>query len=220
MQRGLPERSSAQLGSTMSTDAPLKPLPWHERLSSQKVGKRSGEKTADDAIVTNLSVDSLRWIRKHRKADCNEKVPLSYAHERQLREIFQGLDLTDSGIIDLGALQAAAEYVEKSTKGKVGELKNILSMFESMDEDGNGEIDFHEFTTAMTGSSRSAMNVMSADDIERMQRLFVDFASMRRREFAVKTIDAVWLVTCSHRSMTLTLTHILFLSTVGKAALA
>jgi hypothetical protein len=177
---------------SLDTQPPPKPaVPWYERLSSQKVGKRAEEKKADDAIVTNLSVDSLRWIRKHRKVDCDEKVPLSYAHERQLREIFQGLDLTNSGIIDLSALQAAAIYVENSTRGKVGELKNIQAMFESMDEDGNGEIDFHEFTTAMTGSSRSAMNVMSADDVERMQRLFVDFANMRRRDFAVKTIDAV-----------------------------
>ncbi len=164
------------------------PEPFWERLSAKTVETKK-VKTADDALVTTLDHEALNWIKSHRKSDSNEKVALSHAHERQLREIFNGLDIDGCGIINLESLQEAAKYVEESTKGKVGAFTNIQQMFQSMDEDGNGEVDFHEFTTAMTGTSKSAMANMSESDIARMNKKFVEFANLRRRDHAITTLS-------------------------------
>jgi hypothetical protein len=173
--------------SSISTVSTQGPDPFWVRLSAKAVEVKK-IKTADDALVTTLDHEALNWIKSHRKSDSNEKVALSHAHERQLREIFNGLDIDGCGIINLESLQEAAKYVEESTKGKVGAFTNIQQMFESMDEDGNGEVDFHEFTTAMTGTSKSAMSNMSESDIARMNKKFVEFANLRRRDHAISSL--------------------------------
>ena len=176
-----------QSSTVTSSSVTRGPDPFWERLSAKTVETKK-VKTADDALVTTLDHEALHWIKSRRKTDSNEKVALSHAHERQLREVFNGLDIDGCGIINLESLQEAAKYVEESTKGKVGAFTNIQQMFQSMDEDGNGEVDFHEFTTAMTGSSKSAMARMSESDIARMNKKFVEFANLRRRDHAITSL--------------------------------
>jgi len=162
---------------------------WHDRLALSSRGKTRPPRTADDALLSTLQPDALKWIKTRRRLDSNAKVVISYARERQLREIFRGLDLQGVGVIDLKSLQKAAQYCEETTKGTVGAFKNIQAMFEGMDDDGNGEVDFAEFTGAMMGSTKSAVGVMSEQDIERLQRKFVEYAVENKRQHAIRAIE-------------------------------
>jgi len=64
-------------------------------------------------------------------------------------------------------------------------------MFEAMDEDGDGTVDFHEFTIAMTGSAKSTVDSASEYDVDRLTKRFIEFANIRRRELALDAISTV-----------------------------
>jgi len=169
-----------------------KPPTAYDRLykNTQKV---KVEKTANDALLTTLSAQTLRFLKKRRKATSFEKVPLTYYRERQLRAIFNGLDFDKMGTIHLDLVKDAANYAEEKLKPKKGEpvFKNIQLMFEAMDEDGDGTVDFHEFTIAMTGSAKSTVDSASEYDVDRLTKRFIEFANIRRRERALDVISSV-----------------------------
>lgn len=103
--------------------------------------KHRPPKTADDAIVSALPSDTLRWIKKRRQHNCKMKVAMTHHRETQLRDIFRGLDYTEDGEIDLNNLKSASAYVEESLKGQNGDkLNNLQEMFAAMDDDGNGVV--------------------------------------------------------------------------------
>lgn len=76
-----------------------------ERLFKHKKGISRPEKTAADALVSDLPSDTLRWIKKRRNVDCKQKVVLSHHRERQLREIFNGIDVEKRGEINIAQLE-------------------------------------------------------------------------------------------------------------------
>ena len=61
-----------------------------------------------------------------------------------------------------------------------------------MDEDGNGdgEVDFHEFTIAMTGSATSTIDSASEYDVERLTKRFIEYANITQREIAIANTEA------------------------------
>lgn len=99
--------------------------------------RNSRTRESNEAIVSCLPCETLRWIKKRRKINSKLKVAMSFFRERQLREIFNGLDYKTQGEIDLNDLKLAVQYVEDSLKGRKGEqLQNLQGMFAAMDEDG------------------------------------------------------------------------------------
>ena len=46
---------------------------------------------SNEAIVSCLPCETLRWIKKRRKINSKLKVAMSFFRERQLREIFTGI---------------------------------------------------------------------------------------------------------------------------------
>ena len=131
-----------------SSDADLQ-INFGERLFRHRKGNPRPEKTAEDALISNLPVDTLKWIKKRRTINCKQKVVLSHHRERQLREIFNGIDVLKKGEIDIAALEEAIGFVEERIKKIKGleALTNLKEVFRSMDEDGNGNVDFQEFTS-------------------------------------------------------------------------
>ena len=165
--------------------------PVIERLfKSEK--KNKVIRTADDALLSTLPTTTLKHLKARRKVNSFEKVPLTYYRERQLRSIFQGLDFDGMGDIHLELVKEAADYAEEKLKPKRGEpvFTNVRGMFEAMDEDGDGTVDFHEFTIAMTGSSSSTMDKATEHDVERLTARFLEFANIKKRERAIEEIDA------------------------------
>ena len=162
-----------------------------ERLFRNKQ-KIKVEKTANDALLTTLSAETLRFLKKRRNASSFEKVPLTLYRERQLRAIFKGLDFDKMGTIHLDLVKDAANYAEAKLKPKRGQpvFNNIQKMFEAMDEDGDGTVDFHEFTIAMTGNAKSTMDTASEYDVERLTKRFIEFANIRKRERALNKIES------------------------------
>jgi hypothetical protein len=182
-------------GSTSVVGASLKTHSSYvdvtERLhQNQKRGERKA-KTADDALLSSLPSDALRWIKKRRKINSFEKVVLTHFRERQLRDIFRGLDFDGMGTIHLDLVKDAANYAEEKLRPKRGKpvFTNIQGMFAAMDEDGDGTVDFHEFTIAMTGSSTSQMDNATEQDVDKLTRRFIEFANIRRRERAVEGVN-------------------------------
>jgi Ca2+-binding EF-hand superfamily protein len=153
--------------------------------------RKKVERTADDALICTLPSDTLKYIKARRKVDSFEKVPLTFFRERQLRNIFQGLDFDGMGTIHLDLVCDAADYAEEKLKPKKGKpvFVNIKQMFEAMDEDGDGTVDFHEFTIAMTGSSSSTIDTADEHDVDRLTKRFIEFADIRKRERALDHID-------------------------------
>ena len=163
--------------------------PVIERLCKREK-KNKVVRTADDALLSTLPTATLKFLKARRKVNSFEKVPLTYYRERQLRSIFRGLDFDGMGDIHLDLVKEAADYAEEKLKPKRGQpvFTNVRGMFEAMDEDGDGTVDFHEFTIAMTGSSSSTMDRATEHDVERLTARFLEFANIKKRERAVKVI--------------------------------
>lgn len=164
--------------------------PFVERLFRNEK-KHKAERTADDALLSTLPSDTLKFLKARRKKESFEKVPLTYYRERQLRAVFRGLDFDGMGTIHLELVKDAADYAEEKLKPKRGPpvFVNVRGMFEAMDEDGDGTVDFHEFTIAMTGSSSSAIDSASEHDVENLTSRFLEFANIKKRERAVQMIQ-------------------------------
>lgn len=76
----------------------------------------------------------------------------------------------------------AIAYVEAHTKGPsiFGDPKKVKEIFEEMDADGSGTVDFDEFVTALTSDSKSGTN--SGNELSKLQNTFYEFANMHRRQ--------------------------------------
>ena len=105
----------------------------------------------------------------------------------QLRSIFRGLDFDGSGEIDIDELKDAVKFVANADTGSpplIEKPEEIVQLFESMDIDKNGTVDFDEFLVGMTTSS-AAGAVGSA----KMANAFFDFANQHRRQTIVDQIN-------------------------------
>lgn len=162
---------------------------WVSRLyikPNKQEKKTKHVPTVNDALISALPSDTLKWMRQRRTPMYTGKVAISIFQERQLREIFNGLDLENNGVINLAQLQEAARYVENSTKDSVTPLKNVYELFANMDDDGNGEVDFHEFTQAMIISK-----ARSEIEVQRMHQKFIEFSFTKKREYSLKCIEEI-----------------------------
>lgn len=146
---------------------------------------------ANQALVSDLPTHTLKWIKKRRSMDTDTKVVLSPHGERQLRGMFNSLDINKSGTISLTELTEAIEYVQTKTKGTRGleAFQNIAGVFAAMDDNGDGTIDFNEFTHGMTGTANSAFEKASPYDIEKLFSYFVEFGERKQREHALRRIS-------------------------------
>lgn len=164
------------------------------RLHSAKKGRIRAEKTANDALISDLPSETIRWIRKRRNAGSEKKVVLSYHRERMLREIFNGIDVGKNGFIDLQQICGACEYVQMKLRNVKGleKFSDIQAVFRGMDDNGDGTIDFHEFTQAMSGSSQSAFEGISEINVEKLYKAFVEYGILvHRRKVNAKLTEYV-----------------------------
>ena len=138
---------------------------------------------------TYLSGDAVRWMQKRRPAaDSNAKNFIPPMRVLQLRSIFRGLDFDGSGEIDIDELKDAVKFVSDADTGSgpplIEKPQEIIDLFESMDIDKNGTVDFDEFLVGMTTSSASG-SIGSA----KMANAFFDFANQHRRQTIVDKIN-------------------------------
>ena len=145
------------------------------------------EKSADDAILTTLPGETIRWIKQHREVDSQYKIPMSHFRERQLRLMFKGLDFEHRDAIDLCEFKNAIKYVQENTKHRAQVFDNLQAIFTAMDEDGDGNVDFQEFTTAINGNG-SSINKLSEYDFERLQLKFLEYSIIKKRKFILDTL--------------------------------
>lgn len=145
-----------------------------------------------DALISDLPTETLKWIKKHRRLDCDAKIVLSHNRERQLRDIFNGIDVGKNGSIDLIELEEAVSFVKVRLEKKLGTFdgfNQIIKVFKSMDVNGDGKVDFREFTNAMTGSTKSALAKASEDDVANLHRCFLEFGVLKARRHAIAKIN-------------------------------
>ena len=131
-----------------------------------------------------LSADAVRWIQMHKPAaSSGTKNFIPPSRVLQLRAIFRGLDFDGSGEIDLKELKDAVKYVASQDSGTAPPIfdnpDQLVQIFENMDIDKNGNVDFDEFLIGMTSevASKQAGGVSGV----RMQNAFFDFANQHRR---------------------------------------
>jgi Ca2+-binding EF-hand superfamily protein len=135
-----------------------------------------------------LTPDAIRWMQKRRPAaDSSAKNFIPPMRVLQLRSIFRGLDFDGSGEIDISELKDAVRFVAKADTGSgpplIEKPEEIVELFESMDIDKNGTVDFDEFLMGMTSSSASG-SIGSA----KMANAFYDFANQHRRQTIVEKV--------------------------------
>ena len=185
----IPNETSDVGGDRSSRPAYEPILTVHDRLYADSTALHD-PKVEKDVLITTLSTDTIRWIKRRRVMEAKHRVAITHFREGQLREIFDGLDFDSTGIIDLAELKNAVQYAEDELKGKKGpSFKDVAKMFDAMDEDGNGEVDYHEFMISMTGSSKSFIDQASEQDVEKLRAKFKEYAIKKKREYFVKAID-------------------------------
>ena len=91
---------------------------WHERLTYTPKIQPKVIKTANDALISDLPTHTLKWIKSRRHKFSGQKVVLNQQMERQLREIFNGIDINRSGVINLYELKDAVAYVQRKMREK------------------------------------------------------------------------------------------------------
>lgn len=164
----------------------------HRLYEKTKISDKNApvENNCEDSIVSDLPSETLRWIKKRRHFDSDQKVVLSHFRDKQLREMFQSLDYKNEGGLDLTELTEAVTYVQEKTKHIKGleAFRNIQELFAAMDDNGDGTVDFQEFTRAMTGTQKSAFDQASEYDIQRIFYYFVEFGVKRQREKVLNKI--------------------------------
>jgi Ca2+-binding EF-hand superfamily protein len=163
-----------------------------ERLYRMPRHSEKPPKTANDALISDLPADTIRWIKNRRRLDCDAKMVLSHHREHQLRDIFNGIDVGNNGSIDLEELGEAVSFVSERLKNRIGSFKGfnkVLDIFSSMDDNGDGQVDFQEFTNAMSGSAKSALDKASEQDIANLHRCFLEFGVMKSRRYAIAKIN-------------------------------
>lgn len=160
------------------------------RLHKTPKQKTSNNKEEGDAIVSDLSGETLRWMKKRRDFDADKKLVISAFREKQLREMFQSLDYETSGALDLEELTQAVSYVQEKTKHSKGleQFRNIQQTFVDMDDNGDGTVDFSEFLRAMTGTTQSTFDKASEFDVDRLFSYFIEYGEIKQREVAWKKI--------------------------------
>lgn len=150
------------------------------------------DETDCDALISDLPTDTLRWIKMRRKLDCEAKMVLSHNRESQLRDIFNGIDVGKHGSIDLIELEEAVTFVKERLDKKLGTFEGfnqIIKVFKSMDVNGDGKVDFREFTNAMSGSTKSALAKASEQDVANLHRCFLEFGVLKARRHAIAKIN-------------------------------
>lgn len=147
-----------------------------ERLHYFKKGARTFQK-AENALITELPGETVRWIKRRRRQDCKDLVPITHYRNKQLREMFHGLDFQNHGKITLKAFKDVLTYVQEHSKSKLlrKNLKlnqhifdDMENIFESIQIENGSEIDFKVFTTFMTGTSKSILDIATEYDIEKL----------------------------------------------------
>lgn len=162
------------------------------RLYLSPIGTVKQVEDGVDAVVSDLPAATLKWIKNHRRLDCDAKMVLSHNRERQLRDMFNGIDVGKHGSIDLIELEEAVTFVKERLEKKSGTFKGfdqIIKVFKSMDVNGDGKVDFREFTNAMTGSTRSALANASEHDVANLHRCFLEFGVLKARRHAIAKIN-------------------------------
>lgn len=136
-----------------------------------------------------LSGSQVRWMSKRKpNASNSAKTYIPPSRVLQLRSIFKGLDFDGSGEISLQELKDAVSYVAASKTGTgpplIKDPVGISKLFESMDIDGNGVVDFEEFLLGMTANSADG-DASAVKDVAGMQQAFYEFANQHRRQMII-----------------------------------
>merc|ERR1712224_1069872 len=113
---------------------------------------------------------------------------LTFEQQKAFREVFDLFDSNGGGTIDAQELDEALKSADiHLSKDEIADVLN------SMDKDGNGEIDFEEFLTLMTNTERFLESVMCSSAEERSQRevLLFDALTQFMKRSALHSINEI-----------------------------
>jgi len=113
---------------------------------------------------------------------------LTMEQQKAFREVFDLFDSNGGGTIDAQELDEALKSADIHLSKE--EIADVLN---SMDKDGNGEIDFEEFLTLMTNTERFLESVMCSSMEERTQRevLLFDALTQFMKRSALHSINEI-----------------------------
>eukprot|EP01039_Chlorochromonas_danica_P009030 gene9030-9965_t len=162
--------------------------------------------------ISSMDSDTTRWMNKRRPKN-SVAIPrhIMPGIAIQLKQLFDNIDVDQSGEIDLTELKQAVKFVSDACPEIGGkcysaqDTKAITNFFRSMDVNHNGVVDFVEFLAAVTatrsndnngnnngnngsGSGSSGSVEKIAQVSHRLQAAFIQFATQLRRQRLAKNV--------------------------------
>ena len=159
----------------------------------------------NDVIVSSLTDATLRYLKKRRNINSTHRIAISSGREKQLRNIFNGLDFNSKGYIDLNVFKMVVKHAEergfslqvqdliKEVELTFRHSEGFIKFKDSYNTKTNKQtylISFYEFMTTMIGSTNSIIDTASEDEIGKLQYCFADYSNTIKRENANNHLKA------------------------------
>jgi hypothetical protein len=151
-------------------------------------------KAATGVIISELKMESIRWMKSRRKHDINNDIiVMSSYDELYFRQLFSGFDFDQTGNVSLADFKNALDWIRTSRhfKGLQSkyQLDDLEKTFIEMDIDGDKIVDFTEFCIGMTGPS-SILNRMSKLELDKLFNKLLEYANIVKRGQSLEMIMA------------------------------
>ncbi|KAH8061259.1 hypothetical protein JL721_8920 [Aureococcus anophagefferens] len=152
---------------------------------------RKGESTdLLQAETKVLNFSTIRWLEKHHNHRVVKRAELDEGKVRQLREMFDHMDMDGSGDIEVDEVEQAMKFVRALNPQHPFDREKILQTFEYTDSDGSGTLSFDEFLTVMTSDDVGHTFFRLSDEqrADGDEKSFFQFATLYRREMLLNSI--------------------------------
>ena len=164
--------------SIKSADSAQKMHSSIDENDSSSLGQLDQEEDLN-VVTSYIDPRTIRWMNKRRPNSVSQaNSRISSVRVKQLKAIFKGFQFNEHGKIGIPQFREAINYVEVNSRHASPINENDL--FNALDANHDGEIEFPEFIAAMTGDRN--LQMAGDSNLSSSQEAFFEFATKHRRQ--------------------------------------